>query len=247
MEIFIGCAGWNIGREMALAFPAEGTHLERYAARLNAVEINSSFYRPHRRATYERWAKSTPEQFRFAVKLPKQITHIARLAGAESLIEQFLAEVAGLGSKLGPILVQLPPSLRYEVSTADMFFAAAAAARRTRLCASHGMLSWFTAGAETLLKTHAVERVAADPAIVAATAVPGGHGHDVYYRWHGSPRMYYSAYNEQSGSANLATRLLARLRNRCRDVWCIFDNTPQARPCPTRCSWPRSCVNDDLT
>ena len=56
----IGTAGWSIPRQHAAAFPAGGSHLERYAQRFNAVEINSSFYRPHRRATYERWAASVP-------------------------------------------------------------------------------------------------------------------------------------------------------------------------------------------
>jgi uncharacterized protein YecE (DUF72 family) len=70
--IFIGCAGWSLGREYWPQFPAEGTHLQRYAARFNGAEINSSFYRPHRRQTYERWADSVPEGFRFSVKVPKQ-------------------------------------------------------------------------------------------------------------------------------------------------------------------------------
>jgi uncharacterized protein YecE (DUF72 family) len=71
----IGTAAWSIPREHAAPFPVAGSHLERYAAVLNAVEINSSFYRPHRTATYERWAASVPEDFHFAVKIPKAITH----------------------------------------------------------------------------------------------------------------------------------------------------------------------------
>src|SRR3712207_7960 len=119
--IRIGTAGWSIPKEHAAPFPALGSHLERYAAVFNAVEINSSFYRPHRPATYERWAASVPQHFRFAVKVPKAVTHERRLKGAGDLLERFLAEVAGLGPKLGPLLVQLPPSLAYETGTSDLF------------------------------------------------------------------------------------------------------------------------------
>src|SRR5688572_17535989 len=76
---YIGCAGWSLPKKFADAFPAEGSHLVRYAARLPAVEINSSFYRPHRPTTYEKWAASVPTGFRFSVKVPKWITHERRL------------------------------------------------------------------------------------------------------------------------------------------------------------------------
>src|ERR1700761_7871846 len=111
MALFVGCAGWNLRKELVESFPLDGTHLQRYAARLNCVEINSSFYRSHRKTTYERWAASTPADFRFSVKLPKHITHVCRLVDVERHIRQFVDETSGLGSKLGPILVQLPPSL----------------------------------------------------------------------------------------------------------------------------------------
>src|SRR3954449_13476072 len=106
--MWIGTAGWSIPKEHAAPFPPTRSHLERYGAVFNAVEINSSFYRPHRRATYERWAASVRDGFRFAVKMPKAITHERRLRDAGELLNRFLSEVAGLGPKLGPLLVQLP-------------------------------------------------------------------------------------------------------------------------------------------
>src|SRR3954466_3448686 len=95
----IGCAGWAIRREPSHRFAPFGTHLQRYATLFNAVEINSCFYRPHRRSTYERWAESVPKSFRFAVKLPKVITHEQRLLDAEARLDQFLEETSGLGPK----------------------------------------------------------------------------------------------------------------------------------------------------
>src|ERR1700730_9075371 len=88
-RVHLGVAGWSIRREHADRFSHTGTHLQRYASVFNAVEINSCFYRPHRLTTYERWAASVPEVFRFAVKLPKVITHEARLVGAASAVDRF--------------------------------------------------------------------------------------------------------------------------------------------------------------
>ncbi len=109
----VGTAAWSIPKLHAQAFPEEGSHLERYGAVLNAVEINSSFYRPHQRSTYERWAGTVPDAFRFAVKVPKAITHERRLADTDALLDRFLSEVSGLGKRLGPLLVQLPPKLSF--------------------------------------------------------------------------------------------------------------------------------------
>ena len=63
------------------------------------MEINSSFYRPHRRSTYERWAASVPAAFRFAVKVPRAVTHDRRLREAGGALDAFLAEAAGLGER----------------------------------------------------------------------------------------------------------------------------------------------------
>src|SRR6185369_16452219 len=96
-------AGWAVPRTVAEAFPAEGSALERYAARFNACEINSTFHRSHRPSTYAGWAASTPEGFRFAVKLSKAITHGAKLAAPAAALDAFFTEVRQLGSKLGPL------------------------------------------------------------------------------------------------------------------------------------------------
>ena len=115
--------GWSIPREHADRFPEEGTHLARYAGRFPAVEINSSFYKPHRPATYARWAASVPADFRFSVKVPKLATHERRLVDADDVLDGFLAEATQLGDKLGPLLVQLPPSLTFSAGVAERFFA----------------------------------------------------------------------------------------------------------------------------
>src|SRR5688572_30936404 len=121
-SILIGTAGWTIPRECAPAFDSEGSHLERYARVLDAVEINSTFHRPHRTSTYARWASSVPPGFRFCLKAPKTITHTARLVDCEPLFEAFLAESAPLGGKLDCLLFQLPPSFAFDEALARRFF-----------------------------------------------------------------------------------------------------------------------------
>ena len=91
-ELRIGTAGWSIPKQHAAAFPGTGVHIERYARQLHAVEINSSFYRPHKPATYARWAASVPPEFRFAVKLPREITHERRLADVTAPLERLLGD-----------------------------------------------------------------------------------------------------------------------------------------------------------
>ena len=221
-DVWVGCAGWSLPRSEQERFPGAGSHLERYAARFPAVEINSSFHRPHRPATYERWSASAPPAFRFSVKVPKAITHGLRLKEAEELLEAFLAEAGHLGDKLGCLLVQLPPSLQFEAAVADRFFAALRSRSSVATVCEPRHPSWFTPDADELLTRLGVARVAADPACVSAAAEPGGWPGLGYYRLHGSPRIYYSAYSEE-----FLETLAARLQEDAsrRPVWCIFDNT----------------------
>lgn len=219
--MYIGCAGWTIPRDAQPEFPGAGTHLARYAARLPATEINSSFYRAHRPATYARWAASVPPAFRFSVKMPRAITHERRLTDTEPLLDAFLAEVAALGPTLGCLLVQLPPSLAFVPAVADRFLAALRERYAGPIAIEPRHASWFAPDAEQVLVARQVGRVAADPARVPAAAEPGGWPGTVYYRLHGSPRTYYSAY-EPAYLEALAVRLRAPSVT---TAWCIFDNT----------------------
>jgi len=220
----LGCAGWSLPRPQWDAFDAGDSHLERYASRLRAVEINSSFYRPHQRATYQRWATGTPPDFRFSVKVPKTLTHELRLENAMPAFDGFLAQVAGLGPKLGALLLQLPPSLAFDEARVHAFLAAARKRYDGLLALEPRHASWFTLPAERLLSDWWVGRVLADPVLHPPLAcAPGGWPGLVYLRLHGSPRRYWSSYGDA---------LLQRLADRLRIVrgqgtacWCIFDNT----------------------
>jgi uncharacterized protein YecE (DUF72 family) len=226
----VGTAGWSIPSEARPQFPGEGSRLQRYARVLNCAEINSSFHRSHRTAVYQRWAEQTPAGFRFAVKLPRTITHEGRLRRAREPLRQFLAEVAGLGDKLGPLLVQLPPSFAFESRPVRSFFQLLAGMHSGAVVCEPRHASWFTASADRLMAALKVSRAGADPARWPPAARPGGwlgpegdgRGAVLYWRWHGSPRKYWSRYEE----AWIAARA-AEIRQWPADAecWCIFDNT----------------------
>ena len=223
VPIAVGTAGWSLRGEHKPWFPSAGTHLERYGQRFNAVEINSSFYRPHRPATYERWAASVPEGFRFAVKVPKEITHKKRLADVAEDLDRFCGQCEALGDRLGPLLVQLPPSLEHRPDIALPFLAALRDRFSGWVAYEPRHASWFTPAVDQELAGFAVARVAADPAPVPGADVPGGWPGLVYYRLHGSPKIYYSAYGPEA-LGSIARDLAARA-DAGAAVWCFFDNT----------------------
>lgn len=218
--IRIGTAGWAISSRYANRFPSSGTHLERYALQMNCVEINSSFYKPHQRKTYERWAEATPRGFRFSVKVPKLITHDQRLSRPEAVLDRFAGEVSGLGGKLGALLVQLPPSLVFEANTAGRFFTALAQRIHAPVACEPRHVSWFTPEVDDWFAERRIARVAADPVAAPGASQPGGWRRLTYIRLHGSPRMYYSAY-----APPFITALSRRLIAQTGPVWCVFDNT----------------------
>ncbi len=215
----IGTAGWSLPQAVRERFPPGRSQLERYAARFSCVEINSSFHRPHRRSTYERWASGVPECFVFAVKLPKTITHQRRLVACSGELERFFDASAGLGEKRAILLVQLPPSLEFERASVGKFFELLRSHRAGFVACEPRNSSWFEPDAERLLSSFEIARVAADPAPVAAAAKPGGWSGFAYYRLHGAPRTYYSSYGEA------ALRGFAAELRRHEIAWCVFDNT----------------------
>jgi len=220
-RLYLGCAGWSLPREQWPAFALEGTHLQRYGSRFPAVEINSSFYRPHRPATYAKWADSVAGDFRFSVKVPKQITHERRLIDCEGLVDEFLGQCSQLGEKLGCLLIQLPPSLAFDASVAEAFFKTLRDRYQGHAVLEPRHPSWLAPQAATILLDERIGRVAADPSPLPGGDQPAGWPGIRYYRLHGSPRIYYSAY-EDAWLGRLAQALKAAPDT---PTWCIFDNT----------------------
>ena len=239
----IGCAGWNIPKEAAAAFPEQGSHLERYAAVFPMVEINSSFYKPHRPQTYARWAESVPPGFRFAVKVPRAITHDAQLRGIDEQLAGFAGEAGQLGEKLGCLLVQLPPKFGFHDETVRDFFLRLQDRFDCMIACEGRHPSWFSDTATELLRERGVTRVIADP----AAGQPGPHvptTNDVYMRLHGAPRIYYSSYSDEYLAA--LVRELEEHKAAGRTVWCIFDNTAAGEAVPNALDVLQACRDGAL-
>lgn len=212
----IGTAGWSVPAKPQ----EEGTHLHHYSRLLSCVEVNSSFYRIHRAATWAKWAAETPANFRFSIKAPKSITHEAKLHNAKPLLQAFFEQIEALGEKTGPILFQLPPSLACDQALAEHFFDMLRTLYKREVVLEPRHSTWFTSSVNALLEKYLISRVAADPPKGATeAAMPGGKICPLYYRLHGSPRVYYSSYEEE-----FLVSLAAKVQYN-KNVWIIFDNT----------------------
>ena len=211
----IATAAWSIPRSVAAIFPEEGNGLARYASVFDGVEVNSTFYRRHKSSTFARWAESTPQGFRFAVKIPRDITHERALKDIREPFAAFLGDVSALGDKRGPLLCQLPPSLRFDPENLEAAFDAMRALDQGPIVIEVRHKSWASEQARALLHRYSIDRVLADPALVWP-ASDFAH-RPRYVRLHGKPKVYYSAYSDAEISA--FSELLGP------DSWCVFDNT----------------------
>ena len=209
-------------REHASLVKCDGTGLQKYASVLGAAEINSTFYRRHLPKTFERWRDSVPADFRFAVKLPRAITHEAALVSPRRDLQQFLEDIHGLGDKLGPILVQLPASFEFDRRRVSAFFRCLRARYSGPVACEPRNPGWYDPTVSALFADYGVARVVADPPRPSAAREPSGSASLRYTRWHGSPRVYWSSYEDD------ALRALAQATRQAPsncDVWCVFDNT----------------------
>lgn len=221
--IRIGTTGWSLPTQWQDYFPEGKTHLHSYADVFDAVEISRTFRKMPLPSTLQRWAESVPPSFRFSLKLPKVITHEERLRGAGPLLDEFLLVASQLGDRLGPLLVQLPPTLAFEPGVARAFLEDLRLRREGPDVLEARHESWFAPEVDHLLVDHAVARVAADPPRGDRDGRPGGHRGLAYFRLHGSPELYYSAYRGRDLEA-WAERV-KEARQGADDVWCVFDNT----------------------
>ena len=231
-DVRIGTAGWSIPRAAAPRFESPGTHLQRYSRRLNCAEINSSFYRPHAATTYAKWRASTPPDFRFAVKIPRTISHERKLREAQEPFVAFLAQTDGLADKRGPLLLQLPPSLSFDGAVVTAFLHGVRAVYDGPIVCEPRHATWFAPAATSLLERHTVSRVAADPATVPDAAHPGGWPRVAYFRLHGSPRTYWSRYDTHAIMTLAAT--IGGISS-AEQLWCVFDNTASGAAIENAC------------
>lgn len=212
----VGTAGWTIPKIASSRFPLEGSHLQRYAQRLNGVEINSSFYRPHRAKTYKRWSEETEAGLKFAVKMSKTFTHEKRLDVEDAELKLWLAPVGELGTKLGALLVQIPPKLEFDRLVANSFFKNLRELTDVMIAFEPRHVSWTSSEAKHLLEFYDITKVEADP---ERCPMAIDKSKPRYIRLHGSPDIYKSNYDQRT-LKRWADDLASSPRS-----WIIFDNT----------------------
>jgi len=153
--------------------------------------------------------------------MPRTITHDSGLRNTSRDMTEFFSGIEALKRKLSVILIQLPPSLEFERRIAKAFFNSIPRLAGVTLVCEPRHASWFTGTADRHLAEWSVARVAADPARAAGAGAPGGAPDLAYYRWHGSPQLYYSSYSD-----NQLDVFAGEVRHHGRSpTWCIFDNT----------------------
>jgi uncharacterized protein YecE (DUF72 family) len=244
-DVRIGTAGWSIPRAAAFRFDSTGTHLQRYSRRLDCAEINSSFYRPHAVTTYAKWRESTLPGFRFAVKIPRAITHDLQLQDAQEPFVTFLAQTDGLADKRGPLLLQLPPSLSFDGAVVAGFLDVVRTVYEGPMVCEPRHMTWFSPAATSLLERYGISRVAADPPPVPEPEAirPAGWPPVAYFRLHGSPRMYWSRYDEKAIAALAATIGRMSIAEQ-EQVWCVFDNTASGAAIENACELRERVIGD---
>jgi uncharacterized protein YecE (DUF72 family) len=213
----VGTSGWQYRDWRGEIYPRDQPPrrwLSLYAEMFDTVELNSSFYRLPTRAQFEAWAAATPDGFQFAVKASRYLTHLRRLRDPKEPVERLLGAANGLGTKLGPVLVQLPPTLRVDCEALDETLTAFG--NRARVAVEFRDESWDCDEVDAVLVAHGSTRVVADH----RSAISGHPTSDwTYVRLHHGRAIPTSSYGKQ------ALRTWAsRINNFPPDAYVYFNN-----------------------
>jgi uncharacterized protein YecE (DUF72 family) len=224
---YIGTSGWSYGGWQGILYPEElrsKDYLPHYAGTFATVEVNYSFYHLPRSTTYEKWVALTPDDFRFALKLSRFITHIKRLQGVKVALRTFIKGSEALGNKRGPVLVQLPPSFSYNATNLKRLKGMLGAAQKLGTPAAVELRhkTWFVdevynalADANASLVIASSSRYPNPPDDVVTTEF-------VYFRFHGPRELFASPYTK--AQLEHYARLMKRHLKDGRDVYAYFNN-----------------------
>ncbi len=225
MTALIGTSGWQYRHWIGRYYPRElrqDAWLERYAADFATVELNVSFYHLPKPEVFAGWAARTPADFTFAVKASRYLTHIRRLREPKEPVERLMNAAGRLGSKLGPVLLQLPPSLERDAAALDETLAAFP--RGVRVAVEFRHESWTSPDVDDVLAAHGAAACLTDRdgarSAVRRTAAW------TYLRFHsgcGSPRPCYDP-----GAIEGWARSIAETWPLAADSYVYFNNDPGA-------------------
>jgi uncharacterized protein YecE (DUF72 family) len=226
-RLLIGTSGWTYSSWKGPFYPEDlpsRRYLEFYAGEFDSTEVNYSFYHLPRLSTYEKWVAQVPEQFIFSLKSSRFITHVKRLADVEEAWASFVRNALTLGSHLGPVLLQFPPSFRYDWKRLEAFLRISqrpvSNSHPVKLAFEFRHDSWFTEDIFSLLQQHNAALCIADsPRYPRRDKVTADF---VYMRFHGRRELFASNYTVAE-LAEEARQIWWYLCDR-RDIYVYFNN-----------------------
>ena len=220
-EYYIGTSGWHYEHWRGLFYPeklAKPRWLEFYAQHFNTVELNNSFYRLPSERAFINWRESSSPGFVFAVKVSRFITHIKRLRNMEEPTQNFLARADFLQNKLGPLLYQLPPTMKRNDEALETFLSILS--RQYRHVFEFRHESWIDDDVFNILKRYETGLCVFDMPDFTCPVVATADF--AYLRFHGSTGLYWSCYSDEELSG--WAKKIAELGKNLKSVYIYFNN-----------------------
>jgi uncharacterized protein YecE (DUF72 family) len=221
MEWHIGCSGFHYRHWKGTFYPKDLPQkrwFEFYASQFQTLELNVTFYRFPQLSVLQNWYEQAPKGFRFSVKAPKAITHFKQFNGTVDMLSRFYQTIReGLREKLGPVLFQFPPRFHYDEERLTRVLKLLDPGFDNVLEFRHP--GWWNQDVYTRLRDHGVSFCGmSHPELPAEPIVTGPV---VYYRFHGVPELYRSAYNDDE---LLRFEELIKTNHKVKEAWCYFNN-----------------------
>jgi uncharacterized protein YecE (DUF72 family) len=217
----VGTSGWQYAHWKRIFYSAklaQGSWLSYFAERFQTVEVNNTFYNLPERSVFESWRGATPDDFVFTLKMSRYLTHLKRLHDPREPVDRFLERARGLGPKLGPVLIQLPPKYRQNLELLDQTLTCFPPS--VRVSVEFRDESWFTEKTRSLLERHGAALCLADtPRRKQPMWMTAGWG---FVRFHEGTGAHAPGYER-----DVLRRWVARIADtwpRSSDVFVYFNN-----------------------
>lgn len=220
-KYFVGTSGWSFNNWRGIFYPEnlpKSEWLKFYSNFFNCVEVNSTFYRNFAQSTYKKWVKSVPDDFRFILKVPKEVTHNKRLISVQQDIFTFLESIQPLGSKLGLVLLQFPPSFKIEFHS--FMEALQTFQEKVNVAIELRNIYGFAQDTIEILINNNYTIVNADSPKIKMSHLLTSQ--TMYYRLHGKPELHKSSYS--NSELQELVDILFALKSRIKDAYIIFNN-----------------------
>ncbi len=220
-QLFIGCSGFHYQEWKSVFYPErlpQSKWFQFYCEHFNTLELNVSFYKFPTEKSLEKWYNNSPEDFKFSVKVPRAITHFKKFTACERMLNDFFSSVQkGLKDKLGCVLFQLPPQLLYSEESLEKIITNLNPAFKNVIEFRHE--SWWNENVYQEFEKENITFCGISYPKLPDDVIKTNSG--IYYRFHGVPLLYKSAYSEKFLLAT--ARKIKKIK--AKEAWIYFNNT----------------------